>query len=144
MVDRRHPRKPPVRPLVLLVDGHRDTRELYTVALPPLGFEVITVADNGDAYSRAWESHPDIIVTELALRQRDGWELVQHLKSDPRTRDIPVVVVTGDGQRPARERAMREGCAAFFCKPCLPEDLALELRRVLVGTTSDDHASARN
>jgi CheY-like chemotaxis protein len=129
---------------VLIVDGHPDTRELYTVALPPLGFDVMTVADSSEAYSRAWESHPDIIVTELALRHREGWELLRHLKGDPRTREIPVVVVTGDGQHAARERATREGCAAFFCKPCLPEALALELRRVLIGNTSDEHASLRN
>jgi len=144
MVDRRHPRKPPTRPLVLIVDGHRDTRELYTVALPLLGFDVMTVDDSAEAYSRAWESHPDIIVTELALRHHDGWELLRDLKGDPRTRDIPVVVVTSDGHQPVRNRAAREGCAAFLSKPCLPEDLALELRRALIGSTSDEHASARN
>jgi CheY-like chemotaxis protein len=141
MMDRRHHRKPPTRPLVLIVDGHQDTRELYTVALPALGFDVMTVDDSAEGYSRAWESHPDIIVTELALRHRDGWELLRHLKGDPRTRDIPVVVVTSDGQHPVRERATREGCAAFFCKPCLPEDLALELQRVLIGNTSDEPAA---
>jgi CheY-like chemotaxis protein len=144
MTDRRRPRNPPTRPLVLLVDGHQDTRELYTVALPPLGFDVIAAADSAEAYSRAWESHPDIIVTELALRRNDGWELLRDLRGNPRTRDIPVVVVTSDGQEPARERATLEGCAAFFCKPSLPEDLALELRRVLIGNTSDERASARS
>ncbi len=142
MVDRRRPRNPPARPLVLIVDGHPDTRELYTVALPPLGFDVMTVDDTAEAFRRAWESHPDIIVTELALRRRDGWELLRHLKRDPRTRDIPVVVVTGDGRQPVRNRAARAGCAAFFCKPYLPDNLALELRRLLVENTSDEHASA--
>src|SRR5947207_12430963 len=105
MMDRRHPRTPPARPLVLIVDGHQDTRELYAVALPALGFDVMTVADSAEAYSRAWESHPDIIVTELALRHREGWELLRHLKDDQRTRVITVVVITCDGQHPARDRA---------------------------------------
>jgi CheY-like chemotaxis protein len=52
MMDRRHPRNPPTRPLVLLVDGHQDTRELYTVALAPLGFDVMAVADSAEAYRR--------------------------------------------------------------------------------------------
>ena len=142
-MDRRPPRKPPTQPLVLIVDGHQDTRDLYTVALPPLGFDVMAVADSAEAYSRAWESHPDIIVTELALRHRDGWELLRSLKGDPRTRDIPVVVLTGDGEQPVRNRAAREGCAAFFGKPCLPEDLAVELRHVLNRHASNEHAAAR-
>ena|SRR5882762_2224879 len=142
-MDRRRPRQPPTRPLVLIVDGHPDTCDLYTVALPPLGFDVMAVDDSTEAYSRAWESHPDIIVTELALRHRDGWELLRSLKGDPRTRDIPVVVLTGDGEQPVRNRAAREGCAAFFGKPCLPEDLAIELRHVLNRHTSDEHAAAR-
>ena len=142
-MDRRHPRKPPTRPLVLIVDSDQDTRALYTVALPPLGFDVMTVADGADAYRQAWGSRPDLVVTEVALHVGDGWELVRDLKGDPRTRDIPVVVVTGDGQPPVRARAACEGCAAFFVKPCLPEDLAVELRHVLIRETSHEPASAR-
>jgi len=142
-MDRRRPRPTPTRPLVLIVDAHQDTRELYALALPPLGFEVLAVEDSAEAYSRAWETHPDIIVTEMALRYRDGWELLRDLKGDARTRDIPVVVVTGNDQPSVRTRAEREGCAAFFGKPCVPEDLALELRHLLTRHISDDHAAAR-
>jgi two-component system, cell cycle response regulator DivK len=143
MLDRRRPRKPPERPLVLIVDRHQDTRELYAVALPPLGFDVMTVADCADAYRQAWGSRPDLIVSDVTLRHRDGWELLRDLKGDPRTRDIPVVVVTADGQPPVRARAACEACVAFIVKPCLPEDLALELRQVLVRQTSHEPASAR-
>jgi CheY-like chemotaxis protein len=142
-MDRRRPRHPPTRPLVFIVDGHQDIRELYTGALPALGFDVMAVADSAEAYSRAWESHPDIIVTELALPHRDGWELLRNLKNDPRTRDIPVVVLTGDGEQPVRSRAAHEDCAAFFAKPCPPEHLAIELWHLLNRQTSDEHAAAR-
>jgi CheY-like chemotaxis protein len=143
-MDRRRPRKPPTRPLVLIADEHPDTRELCSVALPALGFDVMIADASADAYRQAWGSRPDIIVTDVALRGRDGWELLRDLKGDPRTRDIPVAVVTGDGQQSVRERAAREGCAAFFEKPCLPEDLAIELRHALIRQASDEHASARS
>jgi CheY-like chemotaxis protein len=142
-MERRHPRTPPARPLVLLIDGHDDTRELYAVALALLGFETITVSDAANAYARAWETHPDVIVTEISLPQVDGWSLVHDLKRDPRTRDVPVVVLTGHGQASVRERAEREGCAAVFVKPCLPEDLAVALRDVLTRNVSHEHASVR-
>jgi len=137
-MDRRRPRKPPVRPLVLVVDSHEDTRQLYTLALPPLGFDVIPAADVADAYTQAWGSRPDLIVTEVAMRDPDGWQLVHDLKRNPRTHDIPVVVVTSDGQPPVRERAAREGCVGFFAKPCLPDDLAIALRQLLMTHAADE------
>ena len=141
-MERRHPRNLPARPLVLVVDGHIDTLALYSLALSGMGFDVVAASDSTEAFARAWQVHPDIIVTELALRQNDGWTLLASLKDDPRTRAIPVVVVTSNSQPAMRERARRAGCAAFFVKPCLPALLANELRSVLVTSMSAVLASA--
>ena len=72
-----------------------------------------------------------MIVAEVSLREVDGWDSIQDVKRDPRTRDIPVVIRTSDARTLARERAQREGCAAFLVKPCLPDQLAGELRNIL-------------
>jgi CheY-like chemotaxis protein len=128
-MERRRPRTPPARPFVLIVNGHDETSELYAVALASFGFEVVTV-DHGDhAFGRAWETHPDIIVTEVSLP--DAWGLVEHLKRDARTRDIPIVVVADHEAPPVRERAEHEGCAAVLVKPCLPEQMGRALRDLL-------------
>ena len=133
-MERRRQRHRPIKPLVLLVDGHDDTRELYAVSLTRFGFETSTVDSGENPYQQAWKIHPDVIVMEVSLPELDGWNFIRDVKHDPRTRDIPVVIVTSDGR--ARERAIREGCSAFLLKPCVPEDLAATLRRVL--TSSDD------
>ena len=130
-MDRRRPRNRPSRPLVLVVDDHDDTRDLYVQSLGLFGFDAIEAADGQDACRQAWEFQPDIVVTDLTLRGRDGWQLIHDLQRDARTRDIPVVLVTGHAAPSLRERAEREGCAGFFVKPCLPDELALELRHVL-------------
>jgi len=129
-MERRHPRHPPTRPLVLIVDGHEDTRALYALALSANGFDVVPALDGDDGFERAWMTHPDVIVTEVAL-PTDGWGFVHSLKLDPRTRDIPILVLTGYAQPSVRDRAAREGCAAVMTKPCLPEELARGLRQVL-------------
>src|ERR1051325_5623028 len=108
-MERRRPRQPPLRPLVLLVDSHDDTRELYATALQSLGFEIATVGDGAEAYAHARQMHPDVIVTEVWLPRLDGWELISEVRHDPRTRDIPIVIVTADGHPVARERAQRDG-----------------------------------
>lgn len=132
-MDRRRPRNPPSRPLVLLIEGHEDTRAMYALALSGMGFEVVAAQDDADAYRRAWEVHPDIIVTDLPTPNQDGWQFLQDLKQNPRTRDIPLVAVSGYAQRSLCERAERSGFAACFLKPCLPEELAAGLRQVLDG-----------
>jgi len=138
-MDRRHPRNLPSRPLVLIVEGHDDTRALYAIALMGMGFEVIASSESDDGYRRAWNTHPDIIVTELALRQHDGLALLRELKDDARTRDIPVVVLTGDDRALVRERVAHDGGAACLLKPCMPDTLAAALRRVLAATTVGEH-----
>ena len=140
-MDRRRQRNPPARPLVLIVDGHEDTRALYALALSGMGFDVMPATDSEDGYFRAWTTHPDVIVTEVSLAPIDGWTFVHDLKGDPRTRDIPVVIVTAHGQSSVREQAMRAGCAALFVKPCLPDQLAIGLRDVLSGDGSTAPAS---
>ena len=135
-MERRHPRQPPTRPLVLVADGHADTRELYAASLQSCGFDTTTVGDGANVYAQAWQTHPDVIVTEVVLPQLDGWDVIRGIKGDPRTRDIPIVIVTSDGHPAVRERAQREGCAAFLVKPCVPDHLAMELRAVLRQQTS--------
>jgi len=140
-MDCRRPRNQSTRPLVLVVDDHDDTREMYVHSLNCFGFEAIEAADCEQAYRRASEFHPDIVVTDLALRDGEGWQLIQHLRGDKRTQDIPVVVLTGHAAPSLRERAEHEGCAGFFVKPCLPDDLATELRHVLDRTNGREGVS---
>jgi two-component system, cell cycle response regulator DivK len=130
-MDRRRPRKPPTRPLVLLIEGHQDTRALYALALSAIGFEVVAVPERTEAFRRAWEIRPDIIVTDLPLPNDEGGQFVQDLKQNPRTRDIPLVAVSGYVDRSRRDRPTDGGFAAFFAKPCLPDALAAGLWRVL-------------
>ena len=131
MMERPLARRSPKRPRVLVVDGHADTREMYADGLASFGFQIETVGDVANAYARALGTHPDAIATEIPFSTDSGWKFIQDLKRDPRTRDIPVVVVTSQGQACVGARADEEGCAAFLVKPCLLDDLASTLRDVL-------------
>jgi two-component system, cell cycle response regulator DivK len=118
-------------PVVLVVDDHEDTRQMSLIVLRSQGFSA-TAAVGGEAgFACASEQQPDVIVTDLAMPGGDGWEFVQRLASDPRTKDIPVVMVTACGTDAVRERARQEKLAAFFFKPCAPDVLAAELRRLV-------------
>lgn len=119
------------RPRVLLVDDYPDAREMYSEYLDFSGFEVIEAANGMEALQRAADEAPDIILMDLSLPVMDGWEATRRLKSDPRTANIPVVALTGHALAGISEGARKAGCDAFVTKPCLPEDLVKEIRKVL-------------
>jgi|SRR5688572_18466822 CheY-like chemotaxis protein len=119
-------------PLVLVVDDHDDTRQMSLIVLRSQGFSA-TAAVGGEAgFACACEQRPDVIVTDLAMPDGNGWDFVQRLASDSRTARIPVVMVTACATESVRERAKQENIAAFFFKPCAPDVLAAELRRLAV------------
>jgi two-component system, cell cycle response regulator DivK len=119
------------RPCVLLVDDYPDARDMYSEYLQFSGFDVVQAANGIEALERALEAAPDIILMDLALPVMDGWEATRRLKSDARTAGIPVVALTGHVLGDISDGAKKAGCDAFVTKPCLPEDLVKEIRKVL-------------
>jgi CheY-like chemotaxis protein len=119
------------RPRVLLVDDYPDAREMYTEYLEFSGFEVVQASNGMEALQKAAELVPDIILMDLSLPVMDGWEATRRLKADTRTEKIPVVALTGHALAGISEGAKKAGCDAFITKPCLPEDLVKEIRKVL-------------
>jgi CheY-like chemotaxis protein len=121
----------PDRPRVLLVDDYPDAREMYTEYLEFSGFDVVEAGNGMEALQRAADTTPDIILMDLSLPVMDGWEATRRLKADKCTASIPVVALTGHALADISEGARKAGCDAFVTKPCLPEDLVREIRRIL-------------
>ena len=126
----------PTRPRVLLVDDYPDAREMYTEYLEFSGFDVVEAGNGMEALQRAVDATPDIILMDLSLPVMDGWEATRRLKADARTASIPVVALTGHALAGISEGAKRAGCDSFVTKPCLPEDLVREIRKILEKTPS--------
>jgi CheY-like chemotaxis protein len=118
--------------LVLLVDTCRDDLEMYGHALTSEGFVTRCAIDIGTALSIAAVERPDVIVTDVHVPGLGGYVLLDSIGAEPRTRGIPVVVLTADGTRVARERALAFRPAEFHVKPLVPELLVAAVRRVLV------------
>jgi len=134
----------PERPCVLLVDDYPDAREMYSEYLQYSGFDVIEAGNGIEALQQAIEREPDIILMDLSLPVMDGWEATRRLKADHRTARIPVVALTGHALAGISEGARRAGCDAFVTKPCLPEDLVKEIRKVLEQPSSTSKKTRRS
>jgi CheY-like chemotaxis protein len=119
--------------LVLVVDDFADNREMYSEYLAFSGYDVIEAKNGKEAVDAAHERHPDIIIMDLSLPIMDGWEATRRLKADERTRKIPVVALTGHALAGHSKGAKDAGCDSFLAKPCLPDQLVAEIRRMLEG-----------
>jgi len=122
------------RPLVVLVEDQDELRRLYTEHLLMSGFDVIQATNGAEAIAHASSHVPDVVLMDLSLPVMDGWEATRRLKGDHQTAHIPVVALTAHDGSGELERATLAGCDWFVPKPCPPDALIAEVRRVL---TSD-------
>ena len=118
-------------PLILVVDDYQDAREMYAEYLQYSGFRVAEAKNGNEAVAQARSLRPDLILMDLSLPGMDGWEATRVLKADEATRHIPIVALTGHALAGASEGARKAGCDSFVTKPCLPDDLVVEVKRML-------------
>jgi two-component system, cell cycle response regulator DivK len=116
--------------LVLVVDDYKENRDLYAEYIRMSGIAVETAADGFEGIEKAILLRPDAIVMDLSMPHLDGFETVRVLRDHERTRQIPVLALTG-ALLECEGRAGDEGFSAFLRKPCLPQYLLHELRRFL-------------
>jgi CheY-like chemotaxis protein len=131
-----------VPPHILLVDDFADNREMYAEYLVFSGLRVSEAVDGHEALRKAGELIPDLIVMDLSLPGLDGWEATRRLKADERTRSIPVVALTGHALEGHAQSALEAGCDGFIIKPCEPEALLNEIRKILKERSNHSKASS--
>jgi two-component system, cell cycle response regulator DivK len=116
---------------VLIADDTEDVRDLYAQYLTAMGFRVATARDGEAAVYAAENTRPDVVVMDLAMPRLDGIAAIRQLKANPRTRHVPVILLTGYPYKAIEQGALEAGADAFLTKPCLPEDLEAHVNRLV-------------
>jgi DNA-binding response OmpR family regulator len=127
-------------PLVLLVDDSEDDRAMYAQYMVSAGWRVELAREGAQGTGSARELRPDVMVLDLWMPGVDGFEALRRLRADPATRDIPVLVLTGDSSEETRAAALDSGATDYVVKPCRPDDLVARIGQFL---TSPPAASAQ-
>jgi CheY-like chemotaxis protein len=118
------------RPFVVLIaEDDEDGREIYARVLENSGFRVLKAENGAVAIHMAVSHEPDVILMDLDMPVMGGVEAIERLKSDDRTRAIPVVVLSGSTAT-NHVRAEHAGCAAYLMKPCVANDLEGVVRSI--------------
>ena len=102
---------------ILYVEDNDDNIYMLTARLARKGYEVIVATDGEQGLARARSDAPALILMDLSLPVIDGWEATRRLKSQPETRDIPVIALSSHAMEGDREAALAAGCDDFDTKP---------------------------
>ena len=113
----------PDEKVIVLADDSISVRKFVGRMLEKAGYRVKLAADGLEALEIVSQTSCDLVVTDLEMPRTNGYELMSHLRQQPNTRDIPVMVVTSRAGAKHRERALKEGAAAFMVKPVQEDQL---------------------
>jgi two-component system cell cycle response regulator DivK len=117
---------------ILVVEDDRATREFYSEALAAAGFRIDQAHNGFQALEKAIELRPDLILTDIAVPGLDGIELCRRIRADSRLSAIPILAITGHGDRSYPDRARLAGADDVLSKPCAPELLVEKARSLLI------------
>lgn len=124
-------------PLVLIVEDDLSTRIMYREYLQHDGFRTIDAHNGYQALEKARDLRPNAVLTDLAVPGMDGFAFCRALRETPSTRAIPILAVTGHSEYLVDpDRFTQAGIAHVLIKPCAPDVIAYELRRLLAPSSS--------
>jgi two-component system, cell cycle response regulator DivK len=116
---------------ILLVEDNADNQAIYRMILEYHEYEVIQAWSGDAGVESARSLRPDLILMDISIPVIDGYEATRILKTDPTTRDIPIVVLTAHALASDREMANEAGCDGFLTKPTEPREVLETIARFL-------------
>ncbi len=116
---------------ILVVDDNAQNLELLVAYLDTLGCKVVTAADGVEALNQVRQGPFDLILLDIMMPRMSGFEVCRKLKSDPSTRDIPIIMVTALNELGDIERGVESGTDDFITKPVNRLELVTRVRSLL-------------
>jgi two-component system, cell cycle response regulator DivK len=116
---------------ILLVEDDAETRLAYRALLEHAGWSVHEASDGEQALRMVDSALPRVAVIDISIPGVDGWEMTRRLKLDERTREVPVLLVTGHALDEDRQRARDLGCSGYLVKPVPPSRFVEEVERLV-------------
>jgi two-component system phosphate regulon response regulator PhoB len=120
-----------VKAKILVVDDEPDVLDLVTYNLVQADFQVDTAADGAEALRKARSTKPNLILLDLMLPEMDGLEVCKLLRHDPKTRDIPIIMLTARAGEVDRVVGLELGATDYITKPFSPRELVLRVKKRL-------------
>ena len=121
---------------ILVVDDHPHILRLVQRELEEAAHEVITAADGDEALQKIRDERPPLVVLDVTMPKKDGFQVLREVKSDPATRATVVIMLTARDEDAEMTRGLQLGADWYVPKPFHPGDIAALARRFLMAPTS--------
>lgn len=115
---------------ILAVDDEKHIVRLVQVNLERAGYEVVTANDGKEALQKVEAENPDLVVLDVMMPYMDGFEVLQNLRRNPATRDIPVIMLTAKAQDADVFKGWQSGVDCYLTKPFNPMELLSFVKRI--------------
>ncbi len=117
---------------ILVVEDHPDMSNIITLQLERLGFAVISVNNGMEGVEKAIEEKPQLILMDMRMPGMDGREATRKIRSNPETKDIPILATTVLYREAELTECIEAGCNDYIVKPFAPSELASRIEQLLV------------
>lgn len=116
---------------ILVAEDERDIRELIAFTLKFAGHEITPAANGEEAVNLAKEKLPDLIMTDVRMPKKTGYEVCKAIKADEATKHIPVVILSAKGQDDEIGQGKDAGADDYLLKPFAPDELTRRIAEIL-------------
>lgn len=116
---------------ILIVDDKATSRELLRTVLENDGYIIVEAADGLEAIQKAHAEKPALILLDLQLPVRSGYEVLTELRGDSRYAALPIIALTASAMQGDQEKALAAGFTAYLSKPVALIHLRAEIKRIL-------------
>jgi len=116
---------------ILIADDKATSRELLRTVLERQGYAVTEAADGEEALQKALAEPSDLVLLDLQMPRRSGYEVLVELRKDPRHAEVPIIAITASVMQGDREKALAAGFTGYMAKPVALVHLREEVQRLL-------------
>ncbi len=122
---------------ILAVDDEKNIRLLVEINLKRAGYEVVTASDGEEALEKVKAERPDLVVLDVMMPRKDGFEVLRTLRADPETMELPVIMLTAKAQDADVFRGWQSGVDSYLTKPFNPMELLTFVKRIFAARESE-------
>jgi DNA-binding response OmpR family regulator len=119
------------KPLLLIADDDPEILAMLSLRLGKKGYEVVEAADGVQTLRVAREKVPDVVILDVMMPRKNGWEVARELRADPQLHDVGIVMLTAIGEKINEMTSPLYGADEYVDKPFDFADLESRIRRVL-------------
>lgn len=120
------------KPLILIVEDNQDVKNYLSLCLPDQNYQKIFAADGGQGIEVAIDTVPDLVISDIMMPGKDGYELCQKLKNDFRTSHIPIILLTAKVDADSRLEGLECGADAYLAKPFSERELLIRINQLII------------